>query len=146
MYSFLNFEQVSCFMSSFNCCFLTHIPAQFKNISCQETNKMVWYSHLLKNFPEFVVIHTVEKNCLPLLKNHTHTHTHTLRRDTPTPKNKRQGQWLSASQFCGVSGKEEGSIRSCSAPCSSFALRVKKFSSKTQHSHGGNQWALATRG
>ena len=77
MYSFLNFEQVSCFMSSFNCCFLTHIPAQFKNISFQETNKMVWYSHLLKNFPEFVVIHTVEKNCLPLLKNHTHTHTHT---------------------------------------------------------------------
>ena len=49
---------------------------------------MVWYSHLLKNFPEFVVIHTVKKNCLPLLKNHTHTHTHSLRTDSPTPKAK----------------------------------------------------------
>ena len=26
----------------------------------QETGKMVWYSHFLKNFPEFVVIHTVK--------------------------------------------------------------------------------------
>ena len=24
----------------------------------QETNKVVWYSHLFKNFPQFVVIHT----------------------------------------------------------------------------------------
>ena len=28
----------------------------------QETGKVVWYSHLLKNFPQFVVIHTV-KGC-----------------------------------------------------------------------------------
>ena len=88
---------------------------------------MVWYSHLLKNFSEFVVTHTVKKNCLPLLKNHTHTHTLPKNRNF-YPKNKRQGQWLSDPQFCGVSGKEEGSILSCSAPCSSFALRVKKFS------------------
>ena len=27
----------------------------------QETGKVVWYSHLLKNFPQFVVIHTVKK-------------------------------------------------------------------------------------
>ena len=26
----------------------------------QEAGKVVWYSHLLKNFPQFVVIHTVE--------------------------------------------------------------------------------------
>ena len=25
---------------------------------------MVWYSHLLKNFPQFVVIHTVEGFCI----------------------------------------------------------------------------------
>ena len=49
---------------------------------------MVWYSHLLKNFSEFVVTHTVKKNCLPLLKNHTHTHTHSLRTETSTPKTK----------------------------------------------------------
>ena len=30
-----------------------------KQIS-QEVGKMVWYSHLLKNFPQFVVIHTVK--------------------------------------------------------------------------------------
>ena len=26
----------------------------------QEAGKMVWYSHLLKNFPQFVVIHIVK--------------------------------------------------------------------------------------
>ena len=26
----------------------------------QETDKVVWYSHLFKNFPQFVVIHTVK--------------------------------------------------------------------------------------
>ena len=26
----------------------------------QETGQVVWYSHLLKNFPQFVVIHTVK--------------------------------------------------------------------------------------
>ena len=40
-------------MSNFNCCFLT-----FTQIS-QEAGKVIWYSHLLKNFPQFVVIHTV---------------------------------------------------------------------------------------
>ena len=41
-------------MSSSNCCFLT-----YKQIS-QEAGQVVWYSHLLKNFPQFVVIHTVK--------------------------------------------------------------------------------------
>ena len=41
-------------MSGFNCCFLTCIQVS------QKTGKMVWYSHLFKNFPQFVVIHTVK--------------------------------------------------------------------------------------
>ena len=39
-------------MSSSNCCFLTCIQIS------QEAGQVVWYSHLLKNFPQFVVIHT----------------------------------------------------------------------------------------
>ena len=35
-----------------NCCFLTCIQVS------QETGKLVWYSHLFKNFPQFVVIRT----------------------------------------------------------------------------------------
>ena len=45
---------VCCSMSSSNCCFLTCIQIS------QEAGKVVWYSHLLKNFPQFVVIHTVK--------------------------------------------------------------------------------------
>ena len=41
-------------MSSPNCCFLMHLQLS------QETGKVVRYSHLLKNFAQFVVIHTVE--------------------------------------------------------------------------------------
>ena len=41
-------------MSNSNCRFLTCIQVS------QETGKVVWYSHLLKNFPQFVVIHTVK--------------------------------------------------------------------------------------
>ena len=33
---------------------MTHIQVS------QETDKVVWYSHLFKNFPQFVVIHTVK--------------------------------------------------------------------------------------
>ena len=36
-----------------NCCFLSYIQA------FQETGKVIWYSHFLKNFPQFVVVHTV---------------------------------------------------------------------------------------
>ena len=48
------FRTSLCFLSSSNCCFLTCI-----HIS-QETGQVVWYPHLLKNFPQFVVIHTVK--------------------------------------------------------------------------------------
>ena len=41
-------------MSGSNCSFLTHIQIS------QETGKVVWYSYLSKNFPQFVVIHTVK--------------------------------------------------------------------------------------
>ena len=37
-----------------NCCFLTCIQIP------QEAGKVVWYSHPLKNFPQFVAIHTVK--------------------------------------------------------------------------------------
>ena len=40
-------------MSSSNCCFLTCIQIS------QEAGKVVWYFHLLKNFPQFFLIHTV---------------------------------------------------------------------------------------
>ena len=41
-------------MSSSNCCFLTCVQIS------QEVDQVVWYSHLLKNFPQFIVIHTVK--------------------------------------------------------------------------------------
>ena len=54
MYSFPNFEPVRFLMSGSNCCFLTCIQVS------QEAGKVVWYFHLFKNFPQFVVIHTVK--------------------------------------------------------------------------------------
>ena len=39
------------------------LPSIFSSISIrisQEAGKVVWYSHLLKNFPQFVVVHTVK--------------------------------------------------------------------------------------
>ena len=41
-------------MSSSNCCFLTYIQVS------QEAGQVVWYSYLLQNFPQFIVIHTVK--------------------------------------------------------------------------------------
>ena len=41
-------------MQDSNCCFLTHIQVS------QETGKLVWYSHLSKSFPQFVMIHRVK--------------------------------------------------------------------------------------
>ena len=41
-------------MSVSNCCFLSCIQIS------QESGKVVWYSHLLKNFPQFVVTHNAK--------------------------------------------------------------------------------------
>ena len=41
-------------MSSFNCCFLSCIQIS------QETDQVVWYSHVFQNFPQFIVIYTVK--------------------------------------------------------------------------------------
>ena len=54
MYSFPNLEPVCCPMFSSNCCFLTCIQVS------QEAGQVVRYSYLLKNFPWFVVVHTVK--------------------------------------------------------------------------------------
>ena len=54
MYSFSNLEPVHCSMSGSNHCFLTCIQVS------KEAGEVVWYSHLLKNFPQIVVIHTVK--------------------------------------------------------------------------------------
>ena len=42
------------FLSSSICFFLTRMQIS------QEAGKVVWYSHLFQNFPQFVVIHTVK--------------------------------------------------------------------------------------
>ena len=52
-YSFPDLESASSFISGSKCCFLTHIQVS------QEADKVVWYSYLFQNFPQFVVIHTV---------------------------------------------------------------------------------------
>ena len=52
--SFPNFEPVHCSMFSSNYCYLTCIQVS------QEASQVVLYSHLLKNFPQFMVIHTVK--------------------------------------------------------------------------------------
>ena len=54
-YSFSYLEPVCCSMSSSNCCFLTYIQ-----VSQEAGQVTTWYSHLLKNFPQFIVIHTVK--------------------------------------------------------------------------------------
>ena len=45
-----------------NCCFLTCIQIS------QEVSKVFWYFHLLKNFPQFVVIYTNKMLCTPGLR------------------------------------------------------------------------------
>ena len=47
-------ESICCSMSGSNCCFLTCIQIS------QEAGQVVWYSHLLKNFPHLLVIHTIK--------------------------------------------------------------------------------------
>ena len=52
--SFPIIEPVHCSMSGSNCCFLTCIQIS------QKAGKVVWYSHLFKNFPQLVVIYIVK--------------------------------------------------------------------------------------
>ena len=53
-YSFPNLEPVCSPHLFLNCCFLTCMQIS------QEADQVVWYSHLFKNFPQFVMIHTVK--------------------------------------------------------------------------------------
>ena len=53
-YSFPNFEPVHFSTTNSNSYFVTCIEVS------QQTGEVVWYSHLFKNFPQFVVIHTVK--------------------------------------------------------------------------------------
>ena len=50
MYSYPNLELADCSMSCSNYSFL----------NCVLVSKVFWYAHLLKNFPQFVVIHKVK--------------------------------------------------------------------------------------
>ena len=54
MNSFLNFEAVRCSISGSNCCFLSCIQVSL------EAGKVVCYFHLIKNIPQFVMIHTIK--------------------------------------------------------------------------------------
>ena len=56
MNSIPNLESVHRHMSSSHCCFLTCIQVS------HEAGKVVWCSHLFKNFPQFLVVHTI-KGC-----------------------------------------------------------------------------------
>ena len=49
-----DWTELNCSMSGSNYCFLTCIQIS------QEAGQVVWYSHLLKNFPQFFVIYTVK--------------------------------------------------------------------------------------
>ena len=53
-HSFPYLELVCCSMSNSNCCFLTFIQIS------QKSGQVIWYSHLCRNVPQFVVIHTVK--------------------------------------------------------------------------------------
>ena len=55
---FPNFQPVHCSMSGSNCCFLTCL--QVSMTWTEEAGQVVWYSHFFKNFPQYIVIHTVK--------------------------------------------------------------------------------------
>ena len=52
------------------------VPCPVLTVACtqisQEAGKVVWYSHLFKNFPQFVVIHTVKGFGGRQDENHNH--------------------------------------------------------------------------
>ena len=57
MDSFLNLEPVCCSTSRSSCCFFTCIQIS------QEAGQVVWYSHLLKNFPVCCDPHSQRLSC-----------------------------------------------------------------------------------
>ena len=54
LYWFCHISTTSSSIQRSICCFLTHIYVS------QETGKMVWYSHLLKRFPQFVMNYIIK--------------------------------------------------------------------------------------
>ena len=54
MYSFPNLDPVRCSISGSNCLFLICVQISL------DAGKVVWYSHLFQNLPQFVVNHTVK--------------------------------------------------------------------------------------
>ena len=51
----LSLHEPVCFsMLGSNCCFLSYIQVS------QEAAQVVWNSHLIQNFPQFIVIHIVK--------------------------------------------------------------------------------------
>ena len=52
---FPTFKSFSFSVYDSNCRILTYIQ------TFQETGKVIWYSHFLKNFPQFVVVHIVKE-------------------------------------------------------------------------------------
>ena len=55
---------VDVLLSRFGTSLLFHVNSNCFFLNCiqifQESDKVVWYSHLFKSFPQFVVIHTVK--------------------------------------------------------------------------------------
>ena len=61
MYSFPDLDSVCCFMSGLTVAsFPPSFPASREICISWEGGKVIWYSHLFKNFLQFVVIHTVK--------------------------------------------------------------------------------------
>ena len=98
-YSFPDLESVCCSMSSSNCCFLTCLQVS------QEAGQVVWYSHLLKNFPQFVhFVHfrTQEEGAVTLKET-----------DPALPMNVQESQ----AEVCIGSGQLQGWGTQCSSVC-----------------------------
>ena len=100
-YSFTNLEPVHCSMSGSNCCFFTYMQIS------QEAGQVVWYSHLLKNFRQSVVIHVI--------------------RGFGVVSKRRVGVFLEL--YCFFNNPmEAGNLMSCSSTISKSSLNIWNFS------------------
>ena len=84
-----------------NCCFLICIEIS------QETSKVVWYSHLFKNFPQFVVIHRVKGFSIV---------------------NEAEVRCFSGTLLLFLQSNGLGNLISCSSAFTKFSLNIWKFS------------------